>query len=82
MFEKSRLLPEPPPNPPKLGDSGIKVPQFWGLSACGKQEKGAVPEHLILFKHPLRLETMPSLAEDTLCQESAVFKLHYEKLLS
>jgi hypothetical protein len=63
MFEKSRLLPEPPPNPPKLGDSGIKVPQFWVLapvaskkSACGKQEKGAFPEHLILFKHPLRLQ--------------------------
>jgi hypothetical protein len=54
MFEKSRLLPEPPPNPPILGDSGIKVPQNWGLSACGKQEKGAFPEHLILFKHPLR----------------------------
>jgi urease accessory protein len=53
MFEKSRLLPEPPPNPPILGDFDSEVPQFWGLSACGKQEKGAFPEHLILFKHPL-----------------------------
>jgi hypothetical protein len=50
LFEKSKLLPEPPPSPPIWGALRFKVPQIGGLKPFGHTRKGGKCSGFDTFK--------------------------------